>query len=138
MGVNKDDLAEGKANMAMILGNKSDHGDKPGKYPVDQKMYHHIIVLVSAVAIVTGLLMMVRVDTPFWERNPYLLADGTWGWIYVAHGLGAVALVGLVITHVYFAVLPEKRWLTWSMIHGRISRDKYAEHHDPERWTARD
>jgi cytochrome b subunit of formate dehydrogenase len=58
--------------------------------------------------------------------------------VYVIHGLSAVALVTLVIAHVYFAVLPEKRWITWSMIHGWISREKYLEHHDPRRWSARD
>ena len=66
----------------------------------------------------------VRVENPILTRNPYLLADSTWGWVYVLHGLSAVGLVGLIIAHVYFAVLPEKWWMTMSMIAGWITRRK--------------
>ncbi len=44
------------------------------------------------------------------------------------------ALVGLVIAHVYFAVRPEKWWITKSMILGFITRRQYLEHHEPSRW----
>ena len=54
-----------------------------------------------------------------------------------SHGLAGVALVGLVIAHVYFAVRPEKWWITKSMIVGWITRRQYLEHHDPQRWVAR-
>jgi len=63
-----------------------------------------------------------------------VLADQTWQWIYVAHGLAGVGLVGLVIAHVYFAVRPEKWWITKAMIFGFITRRQYLEHHDPQRW----
>jgi hypothetical protein len=78
--------------------------------------------------------MLSRVRTPFVTRNPYLLSDGAWGVTYVSHGLAGVALVGLVIAHVYFAVRPEKWWITKSMILGWITRRQYLEHHEPERW----
>jgi hypothetical protein len=78
--------------------------------------------------------MMVRVRTPFFARNPYLFSDGTWGVTYVAHGMAGVGLVGLVIAHVYFAVRPDKWWITKSMILGWITRRQYLEHHDPGRW----
>ena len=48
-----------------------------------------------------------------------------------------VALVGLVIAHVYFAIRPEKWWITKSMIFGWVSRRNYLEHHDPARWKVR-
>lgn len=134
MWVNKDDVAEGKASMAMVFGKKSKHVDKPGKYPVDHKMYHHVIVLVSGVAIVTGLLMMVRIDTPFWERNPYLLGDTAWGWVYVLHGVSGVALITLVMAHVYFALRPEKWWMTMAMINGWVGKKDYLSNHDPAKW----
>ena len=85
--------------------------------------------------VVTGMFMMVRVQTPFFTRNPYLFSDGTWGVTYVAHGLAGVGLVGLVIAHVYFAVRPDKWWITKSMLLGWITRRQYLEHHDPHRWT---
>src|SRR4029450_7211764 len=66
-----------------------------------------------------------------------VLGDSTWGFTYVAHGVAGVALVGLVIAHVYFAVRPEKWWITKSMILGWVSRRNYLEHHDPARWKVR-
>ena len=49
-------------------------------------------------------------------------------------GLAGVGLVGLVIAHVYFAVRPDKWWITKSMILGWITRRQYLEHHEPSRW----
>ena len=60
---------------------------KPGKYLLLQKLYHHAIALVLLTTLGTGLMMMVKVDTPFWTRDPYWLSDATWGVIYVLHGL---------------------------------------------------
>ena len=34
----------------------------------------------------------------------------------------------------YFAVRPEKWWITKSMILGWITRRQYLEHHEPARW----
>jgi len=73
------------------------------------------------------------VRTPLFTLNPYLFGDATWGVTYVSHGLAGVGLVGLVIAHVYFAVRPEKWWITKSMILGWITRRQYLEHHEPSR-----
>ena len=62
--------------------------------------------------------MMPRIRTPFFARNPYYMSDQSWGWTYVLHGLTGIALVGLVIAHVYFAVRPDKWWMTKSMLVG--------------------
>jgi formate dehydrogenase subunit gamma len=78
--------------------------------------------------------MMKRVQTPFFTRNPYLFGDMTWGWMYVLHGLAGVGFVALVTVHIYFAIRPEKLFITKSMIVGWITREQYLEHHDPERW----
>jgi cytochrome b subunit of formate dehydrogenase len=107
---------------------------KPGKYLLLQKLYHHAIALVLVITIATGLVMMVKVDTPFWTRDPYWLSDATWGVIYVLHGLAAMASITLIMAHVYFALRPEKLWLTRSMVVGWITREEYREQHDPERW----
>jgi cytochrome b subunit of formate dehydrogenase len=114
-------------------------GEKPakaGKYAVANKLFHHAATVAGLAAIITGVLMMYRIDNPIFARNPYLYTDDTWGTIYVLHGLGGVALVMLTISHIYFAILPEKRWMTRSMIKGWITRDEYLSHHDPERWDA--
>jgi formate dehydrogenase subunit gamma len=46
-----------------------------------------------------------------------------------------VGFVGLIIAHIYFALRPEKLWITKSMIFGYITRRQYLEHHDPDRWA---
>ena len=107
---------------------------KPGKYSLAQKLIHHLFALVLLTAGVTGGLMMVRTDTPWWQRNPYWLADSTWGVVYVLHGLAALLLIPMIIAHVYFALRPEKLLFTRSMIRGWITRGEYERHHDPKRW----
>ena len=118
------------------LGSAAAAPRKHPKYPIENKLYHYAIMLTGFAVIATGLVMMVRVETALWTLNPYLFADQTWGWIYVLHGLASVALVTLTISHIYFAIRPEKLWITRSMIFGWIDRGHYVEHHDPQRWVA--
>jgi cytochrome b subunit of formate dehydrogenase len=134
--VGPKDIPEFKAEILREFGHDVP-GPKPGKYPLGNRLYHLTIVVAGIAVVVSGLLMMVRVRTPFMERNPYLFSDTTWGFWYVAHGVAGVGLVGLVIAHVYFAVRPDKWWITKSMILGWITRRQYLEHHDPHRWVAR-
>jgi cytochrome b subunit of formate dehydrogenase len=134
MWISGRDVHEGMVELRHAVSAKAPAAPRAGKYPVDHKLYHHLAALVTVVAIATGLLMMVRIDTPLWPRNPYLLADSTWGWVYLAHGLSGVSLIGLVTAHVYFAFRPEKRWITWSMVRGWVTPERYLAHHDPQRW----
>jgi formate dehydrogenase subunit gamma len=106
----------------------------PGKYSVAQKLIHHAFTVVVLTTIVTGALMLLRIDTPWWQRNPYLFADATWGIVFVLHGLAALALITMVMMHVYFALRPEKLKFTRAMIFGWITRRELDEHHDPQRW----
>ena len=108
--------------------------DKPGKYSPAQKMIHHGFSLVILTAVVTGLMMMVKIDTPFWERDPYWLSSKAWGIIYVLHDAASMLLVTMIMLHVYFAFRPEKRLYLRSMIKGWITRDEYTSHHDQKRW----
>ncbi len=107
---------------------------KGGKYPIDHRLYHHAVVLFSLGAAVTGVIMMMRIDTPFFSRNPYLVTDQTAGIIFVIHGLAGVAFILLIASHIYFALRPDKRWITWSMVRGWIDREHYVEHFDPNKW----
>jgi len=106
----------------------------PGKYSLAQKAIHHAFTLVVLVTIVTGCLMLVKIDTPWWERDPYWLAEGTWGVTYVLHDLAALSLISMIMAHVYFALRPEKLHFTRSMIVGWITRREYQEYHDTNRW----
>ncbi|HJO03990.1 MAG TPA: cytochrome b/b6 domain-containing protein [Acidobacteriota bacterium] len=135
VGFESTDVEDVRRRIRRALGRPTEQPAKNPKYPLPNRLYHHAVVLTTVAAIGTGVLMMFRVETPFLARNPYMFAEQTWGWVYVLHGLGSVGLVTLVISHVYFAVLPEKRWMTRSMVRGWIGRDEYLEHHDPARWS---
>jgi formate dehydrogenase subunit gamma len=131
--VGPKDIPEFKAEMLRELGHDVP-GPKSGKYPLGNRLYHLAIVVAGLAVVATGMFMMVRVRTPLFTRDPYMFGDKAWGLTYVGHGLAGVGLVGLVIAHVYFAVRPEKWWITKSMIFGWITRRQYLEHHEPSRW----
>ena len=108
----------------------------PGKYSLAQKAIHHFFTVVVVTTLVTGALMLVKIDTPWWERDPYWLTESTWGVIYMLHDLAALLLVIMVMMHIYFALRPEKLFFARSMILGWITGDEHASHHDPKRWRA--
>jgi|KBSMisStandDraft_5_1062788.scaffolds.fasta_scaffold106845_3 cytochrome b subunit of formate dehydrogenase len=111
---------------------------KPGKYNLAQKLYHLAISVLILAVIGSGLLMWRKVDTPFWQRDPYWLSTESWGLVYALHGLAAMALVTMIVIHVYFALRPDEWHLTRSMLRGWITRKEYQDHHDPRRWSAKD
>lgn len=124
--------------MMIDAGDLKDPFAKPGKYSLAQKLYHLAIAILILAAIASGLLMWRKVDTPFWQRDPYWLSTESWGVVYAIHGLAAMALVTMVIIHVYFALRPDEWYLTRSMLRGWITRKEYRDHHDPRRWPDKD
>jgi formate dehydrogenase subunit gamma len=128
------DVRDGLALIRWNLRRTDAAPPTPGKYSLAQKLIHLAFAVVVLVACVTGATMMVKIDTPWWDRHLYWLSDETWGYVYVLHGLAALTLVTMVIAHVYFALRPEKLYFTRSMIRGWISRAEYEAHHDTNRW----
>jgi formate dehydrogenase subunit gamma len=108
---------------------------KPGKYTLAQKLMHNSIAVTGLVAVGTGLVMLLKIDTPWWKRNPYILPEPTWGIIYVLHDLTAFLFVSLIMLHIYFALRPEKFFYFRSMLTGWISRKNLDANHDPARWS---
>ena len=133
MWISQLDLNDGWLVIRQVLRSAAPPG-KPGKNPLENKLFHHVVALATLAAIITGLIMMAKIDTAWWNRNPYLLSDDICGIIYVLHGAGSVALITLIVIHLYFAARPEKHWITLSMLRGWISRGHYVEHYDPDRW----
>jgi cytochrome b subunit of formate dehydrogenase len=131
----KIDLEDAKRRWLRATGKSAPAPRRFAKYPLENKMYHGIIVLTGLSVIFTGLFMMKRVRTPFFTRNPYLFSDMTWGLMYVLHGLAGVGLIALIMVHIYFALRPEKLVITKSMVFGSVPREHYLEHHDPDRWA---
>ena len=106
----------------------------PGKYDASQKLYHLGVAVVVLSVVGSGLLMLLKIDTPLWRRNPYLFSSDTWGVIYVVHGMAAMAIVAIFIIHLYFTLMPDSWYLLRAMVRGWISRKEYSQHHDAARW----
>lgn len=101
-----------------------------GKYTLAQKLMHLAWMVTVLVAIVTGLLMLRKAGVPFLVRDPYVRGLASWGIITLLHDLAALASVFLVLVHVYFGILPEKRAYLRAMLKGSISRAELAPEHD--------
>jgi len=125
----------GADDLGLVIGRLRKTQAKPGKYSPEQKLMHLGVSVLVLMTLVTGLLMMVKIDTPFWERNIYLLEDATWGIIYVLHGFAALCLITTVMLHIYFALRPEKRMYLRSMFSGNMTRGEVESHHDVNKWV---
>ena len=104
-----------------------------GKYTLPQKLMHLAWTVAVLVAIVTGLLLLRKAGVPFLARDPYVRGLGAWGILTLLHDLAALLSVFLILVHVYFAILPEKRAYLRAMVKGWIRRDELRAEHDLER-----
>lgn len=138
MVIDGRDIRNALRTVAQSLGNSGLPPGKPGKYKILQKFYHFAVAVLVLSIVTSGLLMLLKIDTPLWRRNPYWFAAETWGVIYSIHGFASMAVITLVMIHVYFALRPEEWWLTRSMFRGWISREEYLNHCDSKRWVVSD
>lgn len=136
MWIGLRDIREGLSDLHAALSRSSDAPKIPGKYSLAQKSIHFAFTLVVLTAIGTGLMMLVKIDTPWWERDPYWISDDAWAIVYVLHDFASLCLVTMVIVHIYFALRPEKLHLTRAMIVGWITRGEYDRYYDGSRWLA--
>ena len=118
---------------AMVPRGSDLAGKRAGKYTLAQKLMHLGWAVAVLVAIVTGLLLLRKAGVPFLERDPYVRSLSSWGVITLLHDLATLLSVFLILVHVYFAVLPEKRAYLRAMISGRMTRAELAVEHDVER-----
>jgi len=100
----------------------------PAKYDALQKGYHTATALTVLTLVVTGLLMLAKIDTTIWKRNPGLLTDQTWGVVYSIHGMASMVMLFLFILHLYFSLLPDHRAFLVSMIVGRGPGNARGDH----------
>jgi formate dehydrogenase subunit gamma len=127
---------------SMLLGPRDfgepfDSAKKPGKYSFEQKGMHWAATVVILAVIVTGVLMFMQINSPFWERTNSMPEDQL-GLVFLLHGLSTLALVALAAVHIYFALRPEKLFYTRSMVSGWISEDEMAANHDTSRWSPKE
>jgi cytochrome b subunit of formate dehydrogenase len=116
-----------------MLISGADFSRRAGKYTLAQKLMHLAWGVAVLVAIVTGLLMLRKAGVSFMTRDPYVWSRSAWGVMTLLHDLAALLSVFLVLVHVYFGILPEKRAYLRAMIGGFITRRDLAVEHDVER-----
>jgi cytochrome b subunit of formate dehydrogenase len=133
----RQDIRDATSRTLRFFGKPAPPARRFSKYPLENKLYHLVVMLAGLGVMITGLFMMKRVDSIFKPRNPYLFSDMTWGMMYVLHGLAGVGFIALILVHVYMGIRPEKLPITKSMIFGWMSRDFYLEEHDPKRWAVK-
>jgi formate dehydrogenase subunit gamma len=104
-----------------------------GKYTLPQKLMHLAWAVAVLVAIVTGVLLLRKAGVSFMERDPYVRTLAGWGVITLLHDLAALLSVFLVLVHVYFGIIPEKRAYLRAMVKGFIGRSELAVEHDLKR-----
>jgi formate dehydrogenase subunit gamma len=136
MVIDAADIRNGWRRVARTFGGKGPAPGLPGKYNGLQKLYHAGIAVLVLAIVATGLLMLLKIDTPLWRRDPYRLSNDDWGVVYAVHGFAAMGLITLVMIHIYFALRPDEWRLTRSMFRGWISPAEYDGHHDKARWKA--
>ncbi len=105
---------------------------RPGKYTLPQKLMHLGWTFTTLLAIGTGLVLLKKAGV-FLARDPYMLSLRSWGQLNVLHDLTALLALFLILVHVYFGLLPEKRMYLRSMVRGWVTRTELATNHDPER-----
>ena len=93
------------------------------KYDLNQKLYHWSVSLLILMLVITGAIMMAKIDTPLWNRDPSILSGWNWGLVYICHGAASMLLIFFFMLHIYFAFLPEHRQLLAAMVFGRPTID---------------
>ena len=136
MFISKEELANLIKSFLLFFKSLKILNNKSGKYSLSAKLVHHVFTLFILITIVTGILMMIKIDSPFWSSNLYYFSEELWGLIYTFHDIGALFLITLVIIHVYFGVVRIR--LLRSMITGLITKDEYEKYYDKNQWKLDD
>jgi formate dehydrogenase gamma subunit len=110
-----------------------DESRKPGKYSFEQKGMHWAMTVLVLLVIVTGVILLMNINTPFTTRQA-VQDEGQLGLMFLLHGLATLSLIAFTAIHIYFAVRPEKIFYTRSMIKGWISEAEMKENHDTDKW----
>ncbi|MEX2131666.1 MAG: cytochrome b/b6 domain-containing protein [Pseudohongiellaceae bacterium] len=123
--------------MPKDFGEPFDSAKKPGKYSFEQKGMHWAMTVVVLAVIVTGMILFLQLDTPFWDRTNSM-PENQLGLMFLLHGLATLAMIALMATHIYFALRPEKIFYTRSMVTGWISEAELTANHDPAKWSPKE
>jgi formate dehydrogenase subunit gamma len=104
---------------------------REGKYDFFMKSFHWGITVCLVGLGLTGIYFMNPLPTVVPMPN---LAYGTEQLLRLIHDLFAFLAVGLIIGHIYFAIIPENWPILIGMLTGTVSKEYYLQKIDAERW----
>ncbi|MDG6995629.1 MAG: cytochrome b/b6 domain-containing protein [Nitrososphaerota archaeon] len=101
---------------------------KPGKYDIFMKTLHWGMAVSIVILGATGIFMM----------NPYGLlyavSPAIDNLFRILHDVFAFLFIGLVIGHIYFAVIPVNWPVLKAIFTGNITQEAYIKEYDSQRW----
>ena len=101
---------------------------KSGKFDVWQKIYHAFLVVVSAVAIFTGVSLFLNAEMLTSFSHPWMR------WQRLIHDCSATLFLLVILGHLYVRLVK----LNWpklrSMFTGALTRNEFDAMHDWRRW----
>jgi hypothetical protein len=71
----RTDVEDARKRVRRFFGMSAPPPRKFAKYPLENKLFHGVVILCGLSVIVTGVLMLSRVRPLLFYRNPYLLSD---------------------------------------------------------------
>src|SRR5271169_4343460 len=66
MVIDASDIRNASRSVTQALGNSGPPPGKPGKYKILQKLYHLAVAVLVLSIVASGLLMLLKIDTPLW------------------------------------------------------------------------
>lgn len=125
------DIGDGFKRAKNFLGISEEY-PRDAKYDIFMKTYHWGLTVFLVIQGITGIYFM----------NPYGLMPGlSYGMEYlfrILHDTFAFLLIGLIMGHIYFAIIPANWQILKAMVTGTASKEFYVKHFDTARWRVRE
>ncbi len=128
--VEKADVVDLKKRTENFLGISKEY-PREGKYDFFMKSFHWGLTVCLVALGITGIYFM----NPLPSLVPIPNLGYEMEYIFrLVHDLFAFLLVGLIIGHIYFAILPVNWPILGEIVVGTLSREFYLKHFDGIRW----
>ncbi len=102
-----------------------------GKYDPLQKIYHAVLTIISAVLVFSGIYLFFSVEAWATFSHEWLR------WQRLLHDLSAVAVVAVILGHIYFGLIRVNWANLAAIITGKLSASYFRLRHNANRWKPR-
>ncbi len=99
-----------------------------GKYDPLQKLYHALLTLVAAAAVVSGAYLLISAEVLATFTHELMRR------MRLTHDVAAFIFIAVVIGHIYFGIIRVNWPQLRAMITGRLRGAEFNLYHDAERW----